>query len=178
MPKTVCVIKGDDTSPEFVLPTVDILEGMGLDIEFTWPLTGEEAIRKYGEGAGFPDEAKDAVDAADCTLFGSASRNTTGALAYLRWGKLTYANLRPVKWMDGIRSPLKNPEGIDFVIVRENLEGLYPGREGDIAQLAPLEIRDLLTGRVLDTTKEGKYAIRIITGRIPGMLQERVASSL
>jgi len=163
MPKKVCVIKGDDTSPEFVLPTVDILAGMGLDIEFMWPLTGEEAIRKYGEGAGFPEEAKEAVDEADCTLFGSASGKTTGALAYLRWGKLTYANLRPIKWMDGIRSPLKNPVGIDFVIVRENLEGLYPGREGDIEQLAPLEIRDLLTGEGLNTSSKGKYAIRIIT---------------
>lgn len=163
MPKTVCVIKGDDTSPEFVLPTVDVVEGMGLGIEFTWPLTGEEAIRKYGEGAGFPEEAKQAVDEADCTLFGSASGKTTGALAYLRWGKLTYANLRPVKWMPGISSPLTDPEGIDFVIVRENLEGLYPGREGDIAQLASLEVRDFFTGGSLDTSKKGKYAIRIIT---------------
>jgi isocitrate/isopropylmalate dehydrogenase len=163
MTKKVCVIKGDDTSPEFVIPTVEVLESMGLDIEFTWPLTGEEAIKKYGEGAGFPEEAKKAVDEADCTLFGSTSGKTTGALVYLRWGKLTYANLRPVKWMEGISSPLKNPEGIDFVIVRENLEGLYPGREGDIEKLAPLEIVDLLTGGVLDASVKGKYAIRIIT---------------
>jgi isocitrate/isopropylmalate dehydrogenase len=163
MTKKVCVIKGDDTSPEFVLPTVDILEGMGLDIGFTWPLTGEEAVQKYGKGNGFPEEAKKAVDEADCTLFGSASGKTIGALGYLRWGKLTYANLRPVKWMEGISSPLKKPEGIDFVIVRENLEGLYPGREGDIEQLSPLKIVDLLTGSVLDTSKKGKYAIRIIT---------------
>jgi len=161
MPKKVCVIKGDDTSPEFVLPTVEILDGMGLDIEFLWPLTGEEAIRKYGKG--FPEEAITAVDEADCTLFGSQSGKTQGALAYLRWGKKTYANFRPVKWEKGVQSPLKNPEGIDFVVVRENLEGLYPGREGDIRQLAPLTITDRMTGGILDTSMEGKFAIRIIT---------------
>ncbi len=163
MTKKVCVIKGDDTSPEFVLPTVEILDGMGLGIEFLWPLTGEEAIQKYGEGHGFPDEAKQAVDDADCTLFGSASGKTTGAIAYLRWGKKTYANFRPIKWKKGIRSPLKNPEGIDFVIVRENMEGLYPGREGDIRQLEPLTITDRMTGGILDTTMKGKFALRIIT---------------
>ena len=163
MAKKVCVIKGDDTSPEFVLPTVELLDGMGLDMEFLWPLTGEEAIRKYGEGNGFPDEAKTAVDEADCTLFGSQSGKTRGALAYLRWGKHTYANFRPIKWQEGIRSPLKNPEGIDFIVARENLEGLYPGREGDIRQLAPLTITDRMTGGILDTSLEGKFAIRIIT---------------
>jgi len=163
MTKKVCVIKGDDTSPEFVIPTVEVLEGMGLDIAFVWPLTGEEAIQEYGEGFAFPEEAKKAIDEADCTLFGSTSGKTTGVLAYLRWGKKTFANIRPVKWMAGVRSPLKHPEGIDFVIVRENLEGLYPGREGDIEQLSPLRIVDFMTGGVLDTTMKGKFAIRIIT---------------
>ncbi len=158
--KKVCVIKGDDASPEFVIPTVEILEGMGLGIEFLWPLTGEEAIQKYGKA--FPEEAKKMVDGADCTLFGS-SRDMTGGLGYLRWGKKTYANFRPVKWMKGMRSPLKKPEGIDFVVVRENLEGLYPGREGEIERLEPLKLTDFITGQVLDTSKKGKFAVRVIT---------------
>ncbi len=158
--KKVCVIKGDDASPEFVIPTVEILEGMGMGIEFLWPLTGEEGIKKYGNA--FPSEAKKAVDEADCTLFGS-SRGMAGGLGYLRWGKKTYANFRPVKWMKGMRSPLKKPEGIDFVVIRENLEGLYPGREGDIERLEPLKLTDLVTGQVLDASKKGKFAVRVIT---------------
>jgi 3-isopropylmalate dehydrogenase len=158
--KKVCVVKGDDASPEFVLPTVEILEGMKLGIEFLWPATGEEGVQKYG--SPFPPEAKRAVDEADCTLFGSA-RGMAGGLGYLRWGKRTYANFRPVKWAKGMRSPLKEPEGIDFVVVRENLEGLYPGREGDIDRLEPLKITDFVTGEVLDTSKKGKFAVRIIT---------------
>ena len=158
--KKVCVIKGDDSSPEFVIPTVEILEGMGLGIEFSWPATSEEAIKKFGNP--FPPEAKKAIDEADCTLFGS-TRGMAGGLGYLRWGKMTYANFRPVKWVKGMRSPLKRPEGIDFVVIRENLEGLYPGREGDIERLAPLKLTDWVTGQVLDTSMKGKFAVRVIT---------------
>jgi isocitrate/isopropylmalate dehydrogenase len=85
-------------------------------------------------------------------------------LSYLRWGKKTFANLRPIKYFKGLKSPLENPEGIDFVIVLENLEGLYPGREGDVTELIPLKIRvTSLTSDVLETNVKGKYAIRIIT---------------
>ena len=62
-----------------------------------------------------------------------------------------------------LKSTLKNPESIDFVIVRENMEGLYPGREGDISQLSSLTLTDWMTGRVLDTGVKGKFAVRIIT---------------
>ena len=158
--KKVCVIKGDDASPEFVIPTVEILEGMKLDIEFVFASTGEEGIKKYG--SPFAPEAKKAVDEAECTLFGS-TRGMNAGLGYLRWGKKTYANFRPVNWVKGMRSPLKKPEGIDFVIIRENLEGLYPGREGDIARLEPLKLTDFVMGQVLDTSMKGKFAVRIIT---------------
>lgn len=83
--KKVCVIKGEDASPEVVIPSVEILGGMELDIEFIWLTTGEEAIREYGEG--FPPAAKKAVDEADCTLFGSTRGAKTSGLAYLRWGE-------------------------------------------------------------------------------------------
>jgi isocitrate/isopropylmalate dehydrogenase len=159
--KKVCVIKGDDASPEVVIPTVQLLEGMKLGIEFVWLTTGPEAIQQCGEG--FPPGAKKAVDEAACTLFGSTRDPRIAGLAYLRWGKKTYANYRPIKWMKGMRSPLKRPEGIDFVIVRENLEGLYPGREGDLARLEPLKLTDPMTLQILDTSKKGKFAVRVIT---------------
>lgn len=160
MTRKVCIVKGDDASPEVVLPTVQILEGMNLDIEFLWPLTGDEAIAKYGDV--FPRSAKQAIDEADCTIFGS-TRSVVGVHGYLRWGKKCYANIRPTKYMPGMRSPLKNPEGIDFVIVRENIEGLYPGWEGDIAQLAPLNLTNSMLGVALSTTAKGKFAVKVTT---------------
>jgi len=160
MTKKVSVVKGDDSSPEIVVPTVKILEAMNLDIEFLWPLTGTEAVAKYGES--FPKSAKQMIDGADCAIMGSTI-DVTGVHGYLRWGKRCFANIRPTRYRPGLRSPLKNPEGIDFVIVRENLEGLYPGWEGDIKQLAHLTLKNEMTGLTLDTTAKGKFAIKITT---------------
>ncbi len=160
MTKRVCVAKGDDASPEVVVPTVQILEEMDLDIEFTWAETGDEAAAKYG--TIFPESAKKMVDASDCAIMGS-TRSADGVHGYLRWGKRCFANIRPTKYVPGLRSPLKNPEGIDFVIMRENLEGLYPGWEGDIAQLAPLKLKNDMLGITLDTTAKGKFAVKVNT---------------
>src|SRR6202030_3685129 len=82
---------------------------------------------------------------------------------YLRWGKGTYANVRPVFYQQGFRSPLKNPEGIDFVIVRENLEDLYMGVEGDLQLLSPLSVTSWLTRKPLDPSLGGKFPIKVIT---------------
>jgi isocitrate/isopropylmalate dehydrogenase len=160
MTKKVCVVKGDDASPEVVVPTVRILEQMGLDIEFLWPLTGDEAIAQSGDV--FPQSAKEMIDGADCTITGS-TRNLAHVHGYLRWGRKCFANLRPTKYVKGLRSPLSNPEGIDFVIVRENLEGLYPGWEGNIDRLAPLGLTNEMLGTSLDTTAKGKFAVKVTT---------------
>jgi isocitrate/isopropylmalate dehydrogenase len=90
-------------------------------------------------------------------------------MAYLRWGRGTYANVRPIKWRPGLPSPLRRPEGIDYVIVRENVEDLYCGIEGDLATLlgSGLDCRPW-GGRVEaryppSAASEGRYAVKIIT---------------
>jgi isocitrate/isopropylmalate dehydrogenase len=163
MTKKVCVVKGDGVCPEIVAPAVQILEGMGLDIEFLWTETGDESLAKYGEL--FPLSAKQAIDEADCTLFGSTT-SIAGVHGYLRWGKRCFANLRPTKYRPGLICPLKHPEGIDFVIVRENIEGLYPGWEGDIAQLAPMNLTNGMLGTALNTAAKGKFAVKITTEEV------------
>jgi isocitrate/isopropylmalate dehydrogenase len=64
----------------------------------------------------------------------------------------------------GARSILKDPSGIDFVILRENSEGLYPGREGDLSMLSRSlpDYRDMLD-RSFDYYGEGKFAIRVVS---------------
>ncbi len=163
MTKRVCVVKGEDAAPEVVVPTVQILEAMKLDIEFIWAETGDEAVAKYG--TSFPESAKKMIDSSDCALMGS-TRNIRGVHGYLRWGKKCFANIRPTKYVPGFRSPLKNPEGIDFIILRENLEGLYPGWEGDIEQLARLKLKNDMLGLMLDTTMKGKFAVKVNTEAI------------
>src|SRR5256885_71374 len=132
----VCVIAGDDAAPEVVLPTVEVLRLLAPDIEFREVLSGREGVERYGEV--FPVETRAAIDDADCTLFGASGGPSRPVLWYLRWGKRTSVNIRPVRWRPGYNSPMRHPERIDYVIVRDNLEGMYPPREGELSELAAL----------------------------------------
>ena len=159
--KKVIVVDGDDASPEVMIPAVALLESMQLPITFERPLIGQAAID--ATGVGFPEETKQAIDDSDCTFFGSTSGASTPALFYLRWGKQTYANVRPCQWTAGYNTPLANPQGIDFTIIRENLEDLYLGLEGDIEDLSGLNLVSPHARANLSDLGPGKYAIKAIT---------------
>src|SRR5215831_11131007 len=161
--KKVVVIEGDDASPEVMRPSVEMLEALKLPIRFEHPPVGDEARAKFG--STFPEVARQAIDNSDATFFGSTSGASTAALFYLRWGKQTYANVRPCKWFPGYRSPLSDPRGIDFVIIRENLEDLYLGVEGELQELAPLQLFSRHARSPVTSLAPGKYAIKAITKR-------------
>jgi isocitrate/isopropylmalate dehydrogenase len=153
---------GDGVGPEVINATVKILKNMGLKLEIVEPPSGESAIKSYG--SPLPDETRQLCDSADAILFGAIGDKSTQIITYLRWILDTYANIRPAKYYEGVQSPLKDPSGIDFVIVRENSEGLYPAREGDLSLLARhlIKYRDPL-GRSFDQLGKGKFAVRVIT---------------
>jgi isocitrate/isopropylmalate dehydrogenase len=157
--KKVVVLPGDDAAPEAMTATMDVLRALELPIDYLEFPPGEKWVR------GETDvQARQAIDSSDTTLFGSTSGKTT-SIVYLRWGKQTYANVRPAKWSPGYRSPMARPEGIDFVIVRENLEDLYLGLEGPLQDLAPLKLNSRILRGPLDTSERGVYAIKVITER-------------
>lgn len=124
MTKKIVALGGDGIGPEVVDAAIQVLESMGLDLEITKPLVGEAAIKKFG--TPFPKEAIDLTNQSDAILFGATERASVIILTYLRWTLDTYANLRPIKYYEGVSTPIKDPEEIDFLIVRENSEGLYP----------------------------------------------------
>lgn len=157
--KKVVVLPGDDAAPEAMAATMEVLRAIELPIDYLEFPPGEKWVRGETDA-----KARAAIDASDTTLFGSTSGKTT-SITYLRWGKQTFANVRPARWSKGYRSPMAQPEGIDFVIVRENLEDLYLGLEGPIANLAPLAPYSRILRAPLDTGERGIYAIKIITER-------------
>jgi isocitrate/isopropylmalate dehydrogenase len=138
---------------------MEVMRALEVPLDFVEFPRGEEWVRGATDKA-----ARAAIDASDSTLFGSTSGKTT-AVGHLRWGKETYANVRPCRYLKGFRSPLANPEGIDFIIVRENLEDLYLGLEGPLESLAPLHLRSRILKTELNTAERGKYAIKVITER-------------
>ena len=159
--KRIAVIEGDDAAPEAMRPVLAMLQELNLPLQFDYPVVGEPAINAYG--SPFPTPAKEVIDTADTTLFGASSGSSGAALMYLRWGKETFANVRPCRYFPGITSPLAKPEGIDFAIVRENLEDLYVAVEGDLRELDFLDRTGRTTRKPIRELGEGRYAIKAIT---------------
>jgi 3-isopropylmalate dehydrogenase len=157
--KKVVVLPGDDEAPQTVFAAMEVMRALEVDIDFNEFPTGESWVRGETEKT-----VRAAIDASDSTLFGSTS-GKTGGIGYLRWGKKTFANVRPCRYMKGFKSPLANPDGIDFIIVRENLEDLYLGLEGPLSTLAPLHLNSRILRAELDTSERGIYAIKVITER-------------
>src|SRR5260370_24188214 len=157
--KKVLVLPGDDAAPEAMAATMDALRALRLPIDYVEFPPGEKWIRGETDA-----KARKAIDESDTTLFGSTSGKTT-AITYLRWGNQTFANVRPPRYSTGFHSPLAKPEGIDFVIVRENLEDLYLGLEGPLQALAPLKLMSKILRAPLDTSERGIFAIKVITER-------------
>jgi len=150
MPRVV-VIEGEDAAPEAVRPTIGLVDRLGLDIEWVRPDVDD-----------YPATCR-AIDESDATLFGATSGRSAAALFYLRWGKETYANVRPARWLPGFRSPMARPNGIDFVIVRENLEDLYVGVEGELESLRPFGLTSRMTRRNIADMGAGRFAVKAIT---------------
>ena len=146
--KRVVAIPGEDAAPEAFHPTVELVNRLGVAIEWSWPAIAD---------------AREAIDRSDTTLFGATSGPSAPALYYLRWGRGTYANVRPTRWLPGFKSPLARPEGIDFVIVRENLEDLYVRAEGDIQALAPLGLSSGTSRRPVHELGPGRFALKLIS---------------
>jgi 3-isopropylmalate dehydrogenase len=156
----VCVIPGDDAAPQVVLPTVALLHDLVPGIRFREALSGRAAQEKYGDP--FPQETRQAISAADCTFFGASGGPSRPVLWHLRWGMQTAVNIRPVRWRQGYHSPLSHPEHVDYLIVRDNLEGSYPPREGDLSELAALPSSKnwYLPPK---PGEQGGYAVRVCT---------------
>ena len=111
-------------------------EGIGVEVvEATKILTPpQDGAPGPAQAPAVPEATRRACRNADGVLFGAAGPATSAVVGWLRW-EMDWAGLRPAKFYPGMRSPLADPDGIDFVVIRENSEGLYPvhGSAPDIA---------------------------------------------
>lgn len=141
----IAVIAGDGTGPEVTREAVKVLEAaartFGFDIQLQDFDYGGDRYLSTGEV--LPDDAVDTLRGFDAILLGAIGHPDVkpgilekGILLRLRFELDLYINLRPVKLYPGVETPLKDkgPEHIDFVVVRENTEGLYAGAGGFLKQ--------------------------------------------
>jgi len=137
----IAVIPGDGTGPEVVREGLKVLEAVSDKAGFKYETTmfdfGGERYMKTGEV--LPDSALEDLKKFDAIYLGAVGHPDVkpgilekGLLLKLRFSLEQYINLRPVKLYPGVWTPIKDkgPEEIDFVVVRENNEGLYVG-EGE-----------------------------------------------
>ncbi|MBN2734878.1 MAG: 3-isopropylmalate dehydrogenase [Methanomicrobiaceae archaeon] len=135
--KAACM-PGDGIGPEIITEGRKVLdaagEKFGFDIDWTDYDTGAERYLKTGELIT-EDELKE-LSKFSTIYFGSIGDDRVkpgilekGILLALRFYFDQYVNLRPIKLLKGVETPLanKNPSDIDFVVVRENTEDFYVG---------------------------------------------------
>ena len=111
--KTIVALPGEGIGIEVVEATCEVLEGMGLPIKILHPPQGAAALKEHG--TPIPEETKRAAREADGVLFGAAGPSSSQVVTWLRWEMDAYAGVRPVRFYPGMRSPLVDPAGIDYV---------------------------------------------------------------
>ena len=118
----IAVIGGDGIGQEVMDACEYLLEHLDLEFSFKYGEAGFECFNK--NGTTLPEETIKIANKSDAVLFG-ASTSTPGEpspIINLRKELNVYANIRPIKSYKGVKCIR---DDIDFVIVRENTEGLY-----------------------------------------------------
>lgn len=131
MTHLVTLIPGDGVGPEITTAAQRVIEAAGVDIEWELRDAGAEVFKR-GDSSGVPSETIESIQRTKVALkgpletpigFGEKSANVT-----LRKLFETYANIRPARQIPGVPTRYAG-EGVDFVVVRENIEDLYAGVE-------------------------------------------------
>jgi 3-isopropylmalate dehydrogenase len=147
----ICVVPGDGTGPEVVAEAMKVVEAASKRFDFEYDteqldLGGERYLRT---GETLTGHDLEVMRGSDAILFGAVGHPGVKPgileqeiLLRLRRELDQYINLRPVKLHPGVHSPIAEvkPEDVDFVVVRENTEGLYAGKGSFTAKDSPFEV--------------------------------------
>jgi 3-isopropylmalate dehydrogenase len=147
----IAVIPGDGIGPEVIAEGVKVLDAVSGKYDFQLSFhrydLGGEQYKKTREA--LPNEVFESIKACHAIYLGAIGHPEVAPgvlekeiLLRLRFELDQYINLRPVKLYPGVEIPLKDkrPEDIDFVVVRENTEGLYAGAGGCLRRGTPHEV--------------------------------------
>jgi len=155
----IAIIGGDGTGPEVAAEGLKVLEAVAEKVGFRYEtkefnLSGDRYLQAGGDPK-FPsipvihDSEIEELRTFDAIYLGAVGHPDIapgilekGLLLKLRFTLDQYINLRPVKLYPGVWTPLKDkgPDDIDFVVVRENTEGIYTGMGGVQYKGTPQEV--------------------------------------
>lgn len=116
----IAVIPGDGIGKEVMEATISVLDELNIDFDYVYGIAGDECNEEHG--TPLPQETIDIIRDSDACLFGAAGETAADVIVKIRQEMKMFANLRPVKSYPNTKSIFEN---VDFMIVRENTEGLY-----------------------------------------------------
>ena len=139
----ISVLGGDGTGPEVVAQAMKVLSSTQrrFDVELNFEESGIGGERYLSTGDLVTEKDIEQFEKSDAILLGAIGHPDVkpgileqGILLYMRKRFDQYINLRPVVLYPGVETPIanKSAEDIDFIVVRENTEGLYAGAGGFI----------------------------------------------
>lgn len=147
----IALIPGDGIGAEVLPPARQVLDAVGARHGFGFTYTSYDwsCERYVREGAMMPDDGLDQLRDKDAILLGAVGYpgvadhvSLWGLLIPIRRGFRQYVNLRPIRVFEGVESPLRGagPGEVDFVVVRENVEGEYSEIGGRLNRGFPEEM--------------------------------------
>ena len=146
----IASIPADGIGPEVISAGLEVLSalaardgGFRLKVEhFPW---SSDYYLKHGHY--IPEGGLERLKAFDAIYFGAVGSQQVpdhvslwGLRLPIAQGFDQYANVRPARVLPGVKSPLHNSAGIDWVIIRENSEGEYAGNGGRVHRGLPIEV--------------------------------------
>ena len=131
MKHKVTLIPGDGIGPEVTGATVSVIRAAGVEIEWASFVVGAEALSRFGDP--LPQDLFDSIKRNKVALKGPVmtpvGTGFVSANVRLRKALDLYANLRPIKSLEGVKTRY---EDVDLIVVRENTEDLYSGLEHEV----------------------------------------------
>lgn len=193
MKKNIAVLPGDGVGPEVVAEGVKVLKRIAEiynhKFVFIEGLIGGAAIGKTGNP--YPKKTQKLCESSDTILFGaigdpkydndpSAKVRPEQGLLAMRKGLGLYANVRPIPSFPSLidASPLKNHivEGVDFVVIRELIGGIYFGKRGRNKDRT--EAFDTSTYSVKEIERVAHFAFQLVEKRKEKREKRRMTSKL
>lgn len=149
-------IEGDGTGIDITPVMIKVINGAvkkayGDSRKISWMeiYAGEKSTRVYGRDVWLPDETLQAAKEFVVSIKGPLTTPVSGGIrsinVALRQLLDLYICLRPVRYFQGVPSPVKQPEKVDMIIFRENSEDIYAGIEWEAGTAAVEKVINFLT---------------------------------
>jgi isocitrate dehydrogenase len=157
-------IEGDGTGPDIWRAARKVFDaavahvsGGKRCVDWREVLAGEKAHKIAREW--LPDETLETITEHRIAIKGPLTTPVGGGIrslnVALRQRLDLYACVRPVRWLKGVPSPMREPDRLDVVIFRENIEDVYAGIEYEAGSAEADKLRAFLTGELGANIREG-----------------------